>query len=522
MERDDDMDEDISNEAFPPDLTNNELVHTEEVLQSTIDINVENVKNEIDELGIGENSDWKTRFLSEANTTTEEPTTVPVVRIKSEPIDENDFNPSSEPIEDDRCSIDSGSTVGLPSPGRASPPPSPTPSLKNGEENQTADSIPDENETPRISPEQQLISSERKDDADEETNRDIKCEVYKHPITTGPQQQRPTAGQSAYTTSEVAPQQQQSVTPASSIQPEMTGRLGAPAPHPLAPTMIQLQQQQQQQELQQQQQQKLQQELQQQQQELQQQQQKLQQQRQQLHQQQQQQKSQRQQQQKLQQELQQQQQELQQQQQQQQRQQLYQQQQQQELQQQQQQQHWLQLYQQQQQQELQQQQQQQQRQQLYQRRQQQELQQQQQKLQQQQQKLQQQQQQQQPTTSAGGPRVGAASFTSPGDGPSDHVTMTSNRGPPPPLPRNDPYSPRRGPPLPPLPPVNHGVSVVQEETTKEKTIETTVAEENGKKKRKRRGKKKNGKCINCKSKTHHIKDCPEPRPKKKKKKKFSG
>jgi hypothetical protein len=169
MERDDDMDEDISNEAFPPDLTNNELVHTEEVLQSTIDINVENVKNEIDELGIGENSDWKTRFLSEANTTTEEPTTVPVVRIKSEPIDENDFNPSSEPIEDDRCSIDSGSTVGLPSPGRASPPPSPTPSLKNGEENQTVDSIPDDNETPRISPEQQLISSERKDDEEEDS-----------------------------------------------------------------------------------------------------------------------------------------------------------------------------------------------------------------------------------------------------------------------------------------------------------------------------------------------------------------
>ncbi|EFX83044.1 hypothetical protein DAPPUDRAFT_240622 [Daphnia pulex] len=245
-----------------------------------------------------------------------------------------------------------------------------------------------------------LISSERKDDTDEETNRDITYEEYKHPIATGPQQQRPTAGQSAYTASEVAPQQQQSVTPASSIQPEMTGRLGAPAPHPLAPTIIQLQQQQQQQqELQQQQQQKLQQELQQQQQELQQQQQKLQQ----LHQQQQQQKLQQQQQQKLQQELQQQQQELQQQQQQQQRQQLYQQQQQQELQQQQQQQHWQQLYQQQQQQKL--------------------------------------QQQQQPTTSAGGPPVGAASFTSPGDGPSDHVTMTSNRGPPLPLPRNDPYSP---------------------------------------------------------------------------------
>ena len=32
----------------------------------------------------------------------------------------------------------------------------------------------------------------------------------------------------------------------------------------------------------------------------------------------------------------------------------------------------------------------------------------------------------------------------------------SNRGPPPPLPRNGPYSPRRGPPLPPLPPVNRG------------------------------------------------------------------
>ncbi|XP_046639036.1 zinc finger CCCH domain-containing protein 18-like [Daphnia pulicaria] len=61
--------------------------------------------------------------------------------------------------------------------------------------------------------------------ADEETNRDI-YEVYKHPIATGPQQQRPTAGQSAYTASEVAPQQQQQqqqyVTPASGIQPGMT------------------------------------------------------------------------------------------------------------------------------------------------------------------------------------------------------------------------------------------------------------------------------------------------------------
>jgi hypothetical protein len=71
MERDDDMDEDISNEAFPPDLTNNELVHTAELLQSPlqsiIDINVENVKNEKDDLGLGENNDWKTRFWSEAN-----------------------------------------------------------------------------------------------------------------------------------------------------------------------------------------------------------------------------------------------------------------------------------------------------------------------------------------------------------------------------------------------------------------------------------------------------------------------
>jgi hypothetical protein len=220
MERDDDMDEDISNEAFPPDLTNNELVHTAEVLQSIIDINVENVKSEKDYFGLWrENEDWKTRFWSEANSTTEEPTAVPVVRIKSEPMDENAFNPSSEPIEDDRCSIDSDSIVGLPSPGRASPPASPTPSIKNGEENQTAGGISDDNETPRISPEQQLISSERKDDADEETNRHIIYEVYKHPIATGPQQQRPTAGQSAYTASEVAPQQQQYVTPASGIQP---------------------------------------------------------------------------------------------------------------------------------------------------------------------------------------------------------------------------------------------------------------------------------------------------------------
>ncbi|EFX61838.1 hypothetical protein DAPPUDRAFT_271678 [Daphnia pulex] len=323
MERDDDMDEDISNKAFPPDLTNNELVHTAEFLQSIIDINVENVKNEKDDLVFGESNDWKIRFWSEANTTTEE----------------------------------------------------------DGEENQTAGGISDDNETPRISPEQQY-------------------EVYKPPIATGPQQQRPTAGQSAYTASEVAPQQQQSIDPASGIQSGMTvqhlppqqpaqpvaaqipvmaqqnlipvqanssSNIGAPVPtliqpstsvltqsnsmHPvvLLPTSAPLQQQ-------------------------------------------------------------------------------------------------LQptpLYQQQQQQELQQQQQQQQRQQLYQ--------------QQQQQKL---QQQQQPTTSAGGPPVGAASFTSPGDGPSDHVTMTSNRGPPLPLPRNDPYSPRRGPPLPPLTPVNHGFAVV--------------------------------------------------------------
>ncbi|XP_046637707.1 putative uncharacterized protein DDB_G0271606 [Daphnia pulicaria] len=170
MERDDEMDEDISNEAFPPDWTNNELVHTAELLQSPlqsiIDINVENVKNEKDDLGLGENNDWKTRFWSEADTTTEASTTVPVVRIKSEPMDKTDFNSSSEPIEDDRCFIDSGSIVGLPSPGRASPPASPTISIKNGEENQTAGGISDDNETPRISPEQRLISSERKDDAD--------------------------------------------------------------------------------------------------------------------------------------------------------------------------------------------------------------------------------------------------------------------------------------------------------------------------------------------------------------------
>jgi hypothetical protein len=72
MERDDDMDEDISNEAFPPDLTNNELVHTAEFLQSIIDINVENVKSEKDYLGLGETDDWKIQFWSEANTTTEE------------------------------------------------------------------------------------------------------------------------------------------------------------------------------------------------------------------------------------------------------------------------------------------------------------------------------------------------------------------------------------------------------------------------------------------------------------------
>ena len=168
MERDDDTDEDISNEAFPPNLTNDDLVHTEDVLQSTIDINVENVKNEIDDLGLEENSDWKTRFLSEENTSTEEPITVPAVQIKSEPFDENDFNPTSEPIEDDRCSIDSGSTVGLPSPGRASPPPSPTPSLKTGEDNQTTAGISDDSATPRISPDEQLISRERKDGEEED------------------------------------------------------------------------------------------------------------------------------------------------------------------------------------------------------------------------------------------------------------------------------------------------------------------------------------------------------------------
>jgi hypothetical protein len=107
MERDDEMDEDISNEAFPPDLTKKEIVQNAEVLKSIVDIDVENVKSE-DDLGIGQNDDWKIRFWSEANTTTEE----------------------------------------------------------DGEENQTAGGISDDNETPRISPEQQLISSERKDDAD--------------------------------------------------------------------------------------------------------------------------------------------------------------------------------------------------------------------------------------------------------------------------------------------------------------------------------------------------------------------
>ena len=160
MERDDDMEEDISNEAFPPDFANDESVSTEDLLQSVIDINLENVKNENDALGLEENSDWKTQFLNKENTTTEDSITVPV-QIKSEPIDESDFNATSEPIEDDRCSIDSSSTVGLPSPERASPSPKPS------EENQTASDMLNENETSRISPEEQLTSTEHKDGEEE-------------------------------------------------------------------------------------------------------------------------------------------------------------------------------------------------------------------------------------------------------------------------------------------------------------------------------------------------------------------
>ena len=98
---------------------------TEPELSSAIEI--DNVKKEIEDLSIENQDDWIQSFIDKETATPIEP-----VRIKTEPIDEDDINATSQHVEDDRCSVDSGSTVGLPSP-KGSPSPSLTMSTEENE-----------------------------------------------------------------------------------------------------------------------------------------------------------------------------------------------------------------------------------------------------------------------------------------------------------------------------------------------------------------------------------------------------
>ena len=98
---------------------------TELELSSAIEI--DNVKKEIEDLSIENQDDWIQSFVDR-----ETATPIESVRIKSEPIDEDDINATSQHVEDDRCSVDSGSTVGLPSP-QGSPSPSLTMSTEENE-----------------------------------------------------------------------------------------------------------------------------------------------------------------------------------------------------------------------------------------------------------------------------------------------------------------------------------------------------------------------------------------------------
>ncbi|XP_057374382.1 uncharacterized protein LOC130695286 [Daphnia carinata] len=159
----DDTIDDTSNEAFDQNLRNDSSAPAEPVLDFLVDVNIEHVKNEIDELGLTDSSDWKSRFLNGRNTNTEEgeknSDNTGYVRIKTEPIEDHVL-PTSEPIEDDRCSVDSGSTVGLPSPERASPTPS-CPSPMPNEDNQAKVDLEDYT-TLKIPPNGQAISPELK------------------------------------------------------------------------------------------------------------------------------------------------------------------------------------------------------------------------------------------------------------------------------------------------------------------------------------------------------------------------
>ncbi|XP_032787316.2 uncharacterized ATP-dependent helicase C29A10.10c [Daphnia magna] len=161
----DDMLEDASDETLNQDLTNDFSAPTEPVLDLVVDINVEQVKNEIEDLGLADGSDWKSKFLNVGNTITEEAEknsdNAGHVRIKTEPMEDHVL-PTSKPIEDDRCSVDSGSTVGLPSPERASPTPS-CPSPRPSEDNQAMVGQ-DDYTTLKITPNGQPISSELKND----------------------------------------------------------------------------------------------------------------------------------------------------------------------------------------------------------------------------------------------------------------------------------------------------------------------------------------------------------------------
>ncbi|KAI9556972.1 hypothetical protein GHT06_016766 [Daphnia sinensis] len=159
----DDTFEDISDETFNQNLTSDLSAPAEPVLDLVVDVNVEHVKNEIDELGLEDSNDWKSRFLNGGKAIAEEgektSDNAGHVRIKTEPI-EDYVLPTSKPIEDDRCSVDSGSTVGLPSPERASPTPS-CPSPTPNENHQTMVGL-DDYTALKILPNEQPFSSELK------------------------------------------------------------------------------------------------------------------------------------------------------------------------------------------------------------------------------------------------------------------------------------------------------------------------------------------------------------------------
>lgn len=101
----------LSNEPVPQSILPDQEAPLVDVFHSDIEITTHHLKHEM----IDSDSDWKTSYLKE-NACLEEPIDTPPIRIKTEPIDDD---PNFVNIEDDDCSNDSGSTVGLPSPPRS-------------------------------------------------------------------------------------------------------------------------------------------------------------------------------------------------------------------------------------------------------------------------------------------------------------------------------------------------------------------------------------------------------------------